>query len=184
MSTVGHSVRANLTVNASIRSVSRGVAQNTRFLLCASLHLAYRLPGFQLCFIEVPENRLLRLSRRPTALDVSQDSLGVPFGLPGGPIPVRGHHLYLTLDRCWYSSSVHHPCCTLRSASRREPRRDAVARFLDGTALRLGNELRIDVPGSHGPIVKETAFESFPLQLVMVPIPIAPETEVVLVCGE
>ena len=35
----------------------------------------------------------------------------------------------------------------------------------------------------HGPIVKETVFESLPLQLVMVPIPIAPETEVVLVPG-
>ena len=34
-----------------------------------------------------------------------------------------------------------------------------------------------------GPIVKETAFESLPLQLVIVPIPIAPETEVVLVPG-
>jgi hypothetical protein len=35
----------------------------------------------------------------------------------------------------------------------------------------------------HGPIVKETVFESLALQLVMVPIPIAPETEVVLVPG-
>jgi hypothetical protein len=32
-------------------------------------------------------------------------------------------------------------------------------------------------------MVKETAFEFFPLQLVTVPIPIAPETEVVLVSG-
>ena len=31
--------------------------------------------------------------------------------------------------------------------------------------------------------MKKTAFESLPLQLVMVPIPIAPETEVVLVPG-
>ena len=31
--------------------------------------------------------------------------------------------------------------------------------------------------------MKETAFESLPLQLVIVPIPIAPETEVVLVPG-
>ena len=35
----------------------------------------------------------------------------------------------------------------------------------------------------HGPIVKETVFESLALQLVMGPIAIAPETEVVLVCG-
>jgi hypothetical protein len=32
-------------------------------------------------------------------------------------------------------------------------------------------------------IVTETTFESLPLQLVTVPIPIAPETEVVLVPG-
>ena len=31
--------------------------------------------------------------------------------------------------------------------------------------------------------MKETAFESLPLQLVIVPIPIAPETEVVFVSG-
>jgi len=42
---------------------------------------------------------------------------------------------------------------------------------------------RLDRKSSHGPIVKETVFESLPLQLVMVPIPIAPETEVVLVSG-
>lgn len=35
----------------------------------------------------------------------------------------------------------------------------------------------------HGPIMKETAFESLPLHTVLVPIPIAPETEVVLVPG-
>jgi len=32
-------------------------------------------------------------------------------------------------------------------------------------------------------MVKETAFDSLPLHLVMVPIPIAPEREVVLVSG-